>query len=536
MPKYKRRRLESQSEGHPSASASGAGVTSGGSPILEGGKQGTLALKLGPTLAARFSHLAQPAAPELSPQQSAVLERINQGISIFFTGCAGTGKSFLLRHAIEALRAKHSGFNEVAVCASTGIAAVNIGGVTLHSWACVGLGDGSQSDLLQNVRTHARRKNWLTAKALVIDELSMLDARLLDALEYIARKMRNDERIFGGLQLVLCGDFFQLPPVELERGAKFCFQAACWPQLVPRGSVFVLSRVFRQRDETFLQILEEVRRGVVSPQACSTLRATSAQSFDEGAEPTRLFPHNASADSFNKQKLAALDGPEMSFDAVDSGRQPYLRDLQKHCRAPAQLVLKPGTQVMLLKNIGVELGLANGARGVVQSFEPDKYGELLPVVKMFVAETAAKARGTLTWQFRPEKWSVEQNGKELASREQIPLMLSWAISIHKSQGLTIDMLETDLGVVWEAGQAYVALSRGTSLQRMRVLNFRPELVKTHPAVKQFGLDLEQCAQEQYQKSGSGISAKAPETAVAASEQLDTSDEELLNVSLPVFAQ
>jgi len=437
---------------------------------------------------------SQSVPVELTAEQRMVLEHVRSGRSVFFTGCAGTGKSLLLREIVAMLRKEHTGDGMVAVCASTGIAALHLGGVTVHSWAGVGLGDGNAHDLLAAIKRSKRKsRSWLCAKVLVIDEISMLDGNLLDALELIARGVRSNEALFGGLQLVLCGDFFQLPPVGLERdAATWCFDAKCWGRLVPSTDCFVLRRVFRQRDAEFVRLLDEVRHGssAMSSLTCDMLRATEKQTFGAEIEPTKLFSHNADVDRINEARLGELASPATRFAAIDKGMQPYLGQLQRNCIAPADLNLKVGAQVMLLKNIDMGAGLVNGTRGVVQAFEPNMSGALWPVVQFHVAGHGSPVDCVVTRRLQPEEWTIELSGSVVAQRRQVPLRLAWAISIHKSQGMTIDALEADLGQIFEYGQAYVALSRATSLSRLRILNFNASLVKTHPRAVEFSRALE----------------------------------------------
>lgn len=435
----------------------------------------------------------------LSEDQRAVFDCASQGRSVFFSGSAGTGKSLLLRHIISRLREQYTEEGQVAVCAATGIAAVNIGGTTVHSWAGVGIGEGSPDSLLESVsKRHRTVKCWTRARALVIDEISMLDGALLDALEFIARKVRCNERVFGGLQLVLCGDFFQLPPIGLGKGKHWCFMATSWEKLVPQEQQFVLQHVFRQSEASFVALLDEVRYGgKLSPQTCNVLKATANNTFGGGIEPTRLCSMNVDVDLLNETRLEKLSGQLMSFAAADGGQQPYLSQIQKNCTAPDTLKLKVGAQVMLLKNIDAASGLVNGARGIVQGFEqghgkPGLLGKLereqepgLPIVAMHTVSTSANGGGIVTRTIQREEWTVEVSGKVVAQRQQIPLRLAWAISIHKSQGMTIDALEADLGSIFEYGQAYVALSRATSLARLRVLNFDANRVKSDPQVVEF---------------------------------------------------
>lgn len=264
---------------------------------------------------------------------------------------------------------------------------------------------------------------------------------------------------------------------------------------MPRTDCFILRQVFRQREAAFVRLLDEVRHGssAMSSLTCDMLRATVQQTFGDEIEPTKLFSHNADVDRINEARLAEIESPATRFNAIDSGIEPYLGQLQKNCMAPADMSLKVGAQVMLLKNIDIEAGLVNGTRGVMQAFEPDNGGTLLPVVRMHVAGDAGQGNGTrcvVTRRLKLEEWTMELSGSVVAQRRQVPLRLAWAISIHKSQGMTIDALEANVGRIFEYGQAYVALSRATSLSRLRVINFDARLIKTHPRVVEFSRTLE----------------------------------------------
>lgn len=428
---------------------------------------------------------------KLTEEQRKVYDAAMAGQSVFFTGSAGTGKSFLLRVLVESLRSK-LGHDAVFITASTGIAACNVGGLTIHSFAGVGLAREDARKLADKVTTKSRAaERWRKAKVLFIDEVSMLDGELFDKLEYVARRVRNNGEVFGGLQVLLSGDFFQLPPVGIERAdVSFCFQAKCWDALVTHE--FVLQRVFRQRDDTFINLLNSMRSGKVSPEAATLLEdAGRGISKTSDLRPTLLFSTNHRVDATNERRLRELGGASYVFRAMDSGTGAYASHLAKNCRAPQTLTLKVGAQVMLLQNLNVGAGLVNGARGVVKAFENPSgdsdsedadFGEAVPVVQfgtgraLLIAHVAASLAHTLPCvlcsppegafqrRIRREEFSVVEGGKTVARRLQLPLKLAWALSIHKSQGMTINCLEVDLSNIFEPGQAYVALSRGTALE------------------------------------------------------------------------
>eukprot|EP00741_Cyanophora_paradoxa_P013401 tig00020685_g12940.t1 len=431
--------------------------------------------------------------PELSDEQRYVVEQVLEGRNVFVTGSAGTGKSFLLRRAIDVLRRERGMQASLAITAPTGIAATMLGGCTVHAWAGVGLGKESKETLASRVEGSRRAlARWERTLVLVIDEVSMLDGDLFEKLDYIGRTVRRSGsgRPFGGIQLVLVGDFLQLPPVTVGSDVKrFAFETEAWAKA---GMVNIeLKRVFRQRDADFVAILNELRFGRVSPATAARLaacqrndpsgagQAAAAGGNGNGSaakiETTRLFCRKANVEAENTGRLEAIREQAQTYAASDSGSEPYKSQLINNCPAPANLVLKKGAQVMLLQNLDQQNGLVNGSRGVVEEFRSVN-GLHIPHVKFLNQDI----RG-----IEPHVWSVELDGVVLAQRKQIPLMLAWSMTIHKSQGMTIDSLEISLKGVFEYGQAYVALSRATSLETLRLLDFDPRCVRAHPRVLQF---------------------------------------------------
>lgn len=289
----------------------------------------------------------------------------------------------------------------------------------------------------------------------------------------MARAVRKNDKPFGGIQLILCGDFLQLPPIaegfgEAKKELKFCFQTKAWQNCVQR--YFELKRVHRQTDAEFIDILNSIRIGRVSQEIVDKLNATSKQKIEgNGILATRLCSHTADVNIINESKLSELAGESKVFEAQDSDK--FLsKQLDAQTPVPSRLVLKVGAQVMLLKNINVSIGLVNGARGVVKEFKDG-----LPVVQFRNKEYVTKQ----------ERWIVKSGQGSTAVRVQIPLKLAWAFSIHKSQGLTLDCVEMSLARVFEAGQAYVALSRAQSLTTLRVLDFKASQVWANPNVLDF---------------------------------------------------
>ncbi|WVF68806.1 hypothetical protein IAT40_003579 [Kwoniella sp. CBS 6097] len=487
--------------------------------------------------------------PALSSQQEEIIKRILDGENYFFTGSAGTGKSVLLRAIIKAFQerdreqrmsgmdhgwvdvldwkngaGKRKGENKVkkwklGVTASTGMAGVNIGGTTVHSWAGIGLGDLPTQKLYENIlRNHITAKRWRTTGALIIDEISMIDATLFDKLESIARKIRRDPRPFGGLQLILSGDFFQLPPVA--KGAstfRFAFEADSWSSVFPRSNMSSLTRVFRQKDDSFVKILEAMRRGTIADEHVQVLRGLSRKvDYPKGIEPVGLYPLKTEVAAINEARLAALKTPLQEFTAYDiaglnsSGlmldQQQATLSLNRNTLWPETLSLKVGALVMLVTD-GV---LVNGSTGIVVDFltisEAATQGISPPAGSFGAAPNPMTAWPVV--EFVPAKYAsgkqakkvvipvmtvdvMNAQGKAEATRLQIPLILAWALTIHKSQGQTIERVKIDLDKIFVEGQTYVAISRAVSLESLEIQNFRREKVMAHPRVIEWARPLEQ---------------------------------------------
>ncbi|GAA5849249.1 hypothetical protein JCM8547_006492 [Rhodosporidiobolus lusitaniae] len=480
----------------------------------------------------------------LSPEQQMVLKMVvDDEKSVFFTGSAGTGKSVLLREIISSLKRKYRGSSDaVAVTASTGMAACNIGGTTIHSFASIGLGLGTAEQLVANIKKNRNANaKWMRVKVLVIDEVSMVDGILFDKLAAIAMALKKKGtgrnanapgRPFGGIQLVVTGDFFQLPPVTKGVTPTFAFEAKAWQECIDH--TVNLTQVFRQKDTEFIDMLNEMRFGRLSEASIKKFQGLAREpKYPVGVEPTELFPMRTEVDRANQARLRALPGEEKVFKAEDGGREydqakanGRRSTVLDNFMAPEQLVLKVGAQVMLIKNL--DTTLVNGTVGTVVGFgvpELDEEGgemegeeELWTVgadgeqIRVKAEQTAMNAQearkkqklaekianGTIElgpriqWQtphgverktMVREEFKVEdQRGEKTAWRKQYPIILAWAMSIHKSQGQTIARVKVDLGKVFEKGQSYVALSRATSLDGLQVLRFDAKKVAAHEKV------------------------------------------------------
>ncbi|KAF6720395.1 ATP-dependent DNA helicase PIF1 [Oryzias melastigma] len=405
---------------------------------------------------------------KLSKEQTAVLSAVLGGKNVFFTGSAGTGKSFLLKRIVGSLPPKST-----FVTASTGVAACHIGGTTLHNFAGIGSGSAPLEQCIELAQRPSVLQHWTSCRHLIIDEISMVEGQFFDKLEAVARSVRRSTQPFGGIQLIVCGDFLQLPPVSKgKEKASFCFQARCWRKVIQVN--MELTEVRRQTDQNFISLLQAIRLGRATEEISMKLTKSSYHRIErDGVLATRLCTHKDDVELTNEDKLQQLPGSVRVFEAVDSDPE-LVRTIDAHSPVSRLIQLKVGAQVMLTKNLDVARGLVNGARGVVVAFESEKQG--LPRVRFLCGVTEV---------LRPERWVFKSAGGVHLSRAQLPLKLAWAISIHKSQGMTLDCVEISLARVFESGQAYVALSRARSLEGLRVMDFNAHVVRADPDVLLF---------------------------------------------------
>jgi ATP-dependent DNA helicase PIF1 len=490
---------------------------------------------------------------QLNDEQIAIYKLALSGESIFFTGAAGTGKSVLLRSIIKGMQMKHGFGPEVAITATTGMAALNIGGRTLHSWSGVGYGNKPVDQIVAH-QSRECKERWSKVRVLIVDEVSMLDGNLLDLLDSIARQKRG-QLPFGGIQIILTGDFYQLPPVvKNNQKLAFAFQAKCWKETI--HSCFELKTVHRQKgDNELIEMLTAMRKNELTNDINKKFFQLSRQLyFEDGNEATRLFSLRREVGAANQRRLDQLSGRVFEYVAQDGGAAPpYVqKSLLDSFREEEVLKLKIGTQVMLVENKNEFL--VNGSRGKIESFasetawskidlrrtQYEDYLELYnavlngldkqdPSIQEKLSKLPSKTRqelytfaagkvsdspakgpeelipivrflrpgGTSTLEPMPRHeykiMRVDGRGKEIdppeAFRVQIPLVLSYAMSIHKAQGQTIDRLIVDLNTIFAAGQAYVAVSRATKRDSLQILNYSPSKVFVNKDVIQFYREL-----------------------------------------------
>jgi hypothetical protein len=395
--------------------------------------------------------------------QQRALDILKTGANVFLTGEPGAGKTYVINQYIAWLEA--AGLS-VAVTASTGIAATHIGGMTIHAWSGIGIRDQLTAYDLDFIASNEKIvKRVGRAHVLVIDEISMLDGAVLDLVDQILRTIRQKSEAFGGMQVVFVGDFFQLPPVT-KRGdmMRYAFESRAWQSAHPLISY--ITEQYRQEDELFLGLLNSIRRNEIEDDHYTLLQEQTSISYEQ-IEPTKLYTHNADVDAVNAAKLAELASPPRTFRMTGSGRKTLVEGLMKNCLSPEVLTLKENAMVMCTKN-NFEAGYVNGTLGRIIRFE-----EGYPVIE---------TTDGVTITIKPTTWEVIEDKKILASIEQLPLRLAWAITVHKSQGMSLDVAEIDLSKAFVYGQGYVALSRVRSLQGLKVLGMHPNALQVDPKI------------------------------------------------------
>lgn len=405
----------------------------------------------------------RPDYVDLTTMQKEFFEVFFSKRNIFLTGPAGTGKSYCLNELFTFLNEKEIFYGKTA---TTGVAAINIGGTTIHAWSGMGLATDEGMQLLDKVESNRKAKYRIkNAKVLVIDEISMATSNLLEKLDICCQYIRNNEKPFGGLQVIFTGDFLQLPPVfgKFEEEV-FAFESQAWKD----ADVYPihLTEIVRQHDDPkFALFLNEVRIGDVKN--FDILNECIDREFpDDGIQPVKLFCKNLDVDDHNFKELKKLTTNNKTYYSVDVGGENWTKFFDKNCKAPGELALKVGAQVMLIKNIDISKNLVNGSVGVVENLHADF------VVVRFTDGNVET--------IEPQTWEIRQNEDDgygnmksvvLASRKQIPLRLAWAITIHKGQGSTLDRAEVDIDDAFTSGQAYVALSRVRNLKSLKIKKF-----------------------------------------------------------------
>ena len=429
-------------------------------------------------------------------QQKAIDKYINKE-NIFITGPGGSGKSAVIRKIVE--HADKTGVR-YQVCGLTGCASVLLkcGAKTLHSWSGIGLGKGAIEIVSHKVAANKyKRNNWRNVDLLIIDEVSMMSEHLIELLDMTAKKCRKNNKLFGGLQVIFSGDFYQLAPVGdrddiSKRTHNFCFESPIFNQLFPNDNKICFDEIFRQTDNTYTKILNQIRVGKISKNSIKTLMGRVGKKYTgTDIKPTRIYPlkrlvnrlNSTSMEKLNtvekKFKIEAAPLPDMeSFKALNitpDQIKSEIEYLKNNVNCDKTLVLKKGAQVMCIVNIEVDgssASICNGSQGIVEDFDSITG---YPIVKF---------RNGITRLMKPHSWESELYPN--VSVLQVPLILAWAITIHKAQGASIELAEIDVGnSVFACGQTYVALSRVVSLDGLYLTSFNYKKIKISSKVKKF---------------------------------------------------
>jgi ATP-dependent DNA helicase PIF1 len=409
--------------------------------------------------------------------QSDALNILRTGANVFLTGSPGSGKTYTVRAYVDWLRSHDI---EPSITASTGVAATHIHGLTIHAWSGIGITDNfSPYEIDRIASKEPVAKRIQKTSVLIIDEISMLSGTLLDAVDAVCRQVRGIDLAFGGIQVVVVGDFFQLPPVAGRgRQVPFAFESAAWKSL--HLVTCYLTEQHRQDDGQFLSLLSAIRAGNFADDEAELLQERFTTVEKVSLEIPRLYTHNADVDRLNDAQLAHLPGNGKVFMMESTGKANIVESLKRGCLSPERLTLKEGAVVMCTKN-NSSLGYANGTLGKIVGFDEDNSYPLIETLdgRVITIPTA--------------EWVVEEEGKVRAKIIQIPLRLAWAITVHKSQGQSLDAAAMDLSRAFEYGQGYVALSRVRTLDGLHLLGWSAQALAVHPLVARHDREFQQAS-------------------------------------------
>lgn len=395
----------------------------------------------------------------LSKKQANVIQSILNGDTIFLTGSPGTGKSFVLQKIMPQLLHKN-----VGITATTGCAAINVGGTTIHSFLKLkpDTNVSKHIDKLISAKCDTYKK-IRDLDILIIDEVSMLDSILCNTISDILKACKNTDRVFGGIQMIFVGDFFQLPPIT----NNFCFLSSSWIELNPK--IIELTELIRQTDDKLFQlILAKLRFGKLTKQIYDILIKNKEITFTD-IKPTRLYPNNVDVDKINQKEIKKLLVNESKSNTFVAYFTKVVNDSLKQKLNEYTIFLCVGSQVMITRNISIENELVNGTRGVV--------------VNITKSSCFVKTLNGLIHEINYYPQEYKNNYVKNLTIMFMPIKLAYALTIHKSQGSTIDYLEIDLGSkIFEYGQGYTALSRGKKLENIKIISLHCDSFKVHPNV------------------------------------------------------
>jgi len=421
---------------------------------------------------------------EFTEKQNKALEYLKEGKNIFLTGPGGSGKSFIIKYYVNWFNLhKENEYSKIHITSTTGLSSILIDGITIHRYAGIGIGI-KDVDFYYNkiIKNRILKNRWLNTNTLIIDEISMLDPELFDKLDLIARKVRKNNNPFGGIQIVLSGDFLQLPPVKSN---FFCFEAVSWNHI---DHTIYFDKIIRQNDVKLQNVLNNIRLGIINDEVKEILNSCLDRELDngDGIVPTLLFSKKDMVYQYNQKELNILINEEnkeyynyeskyeFSKEVKNEYKDMFKDLINSHYQVDDNLTFSLFSQVMLGINIP-DLNLANGSRGIVVDFTRNTEFPY-PVVQFLDGQKII---------IKPNEYILEE-GNSIIRKIQIPLILSWAITIHKAQGMTLDFVKTDIGnSIFEFGQAYVVLSRIRNLDGLSLINIDYNKIRAHPKVIEY---------------------------------------------------
>jgi ATP-dependent DNA helicase PIF1 len=417
---------------------------------------------------------------ELTKKQEQALDSMKKGLNVFLTGPAGTGKSFLLKEFIQWFQLnKEDEHSKIYITSTTGLSSILIDGMTINRYAGIGIGDKDIETYYKKIIKMKSLKNrWLSTKVLIIDEISMMDPDLFDKLETLSRKIRKNDKPFGGIQVILSGDFLQIPPVKNN---GFCFESFTWDFI---NKTYYFDEILRQDNNILQNVLNKIRLGIVDNEVKNLLDSCLNKELNtnDGIIPTLLFSKKNMVIEYNEKELKKLiDNGNQYYNynsSYDFNKKKddntennfYIDLINSQFQIDDNIILALHSQVMLTINMP-EHNLANGSRGIIIDFTKDEFHH--PVV-LFT--------NSLVLTIKEHDFTIDED-KSIIKKKQLPLILSWAITIHKAQGMTLDFIKTDIGSsIFEYGQAYVVLSRIKNINGLSLINIDYSKIKAHPKI------------------------------------------------------
>ena len=471
-----------------------------------------------------------------SEEQIKAFNAYTEGRNMFITGPGGTGKTALIKYIQK--DAVRKGYN-IQVCALTGCAAILLEckAKTLHSWAGIGLGKGSFEQLLTRIsKNQFSKRTWKGTDILIVDEVSMMSQKLFELLDGIGKAIRKNSRPFGGIQLIFSGDFYQLPPVgdkDEPDTCRFCFESMLWSQTFSEDNHIQLTKIFRQSDPIYQKILNQIREGKLKRSSNELLLHHVGREISDnlGIRPTKLFPTRNKVDQVNTKEMNALNTEEREYKLKFHSdlemtatellkRRQFTREqietelayLKGNLRCDEVVKLKLGSQVMCIVNIELDNGgmICNGSQGIVSRITEQG----LPVVK-FSNSNGSRFEYIMGYHIWPSE-NIPGIGVS-----QLPLILAWALTIHKAQGATLDIAEVDAGSgIFECGQTYVALSRVKSLEGLYLTSFDASRIKVNRRVQEFYDSISKKKQEVISEANASIIAIPVAVAIPVAEPIN----------------